>query len=74
MVGIHDNKRGLYAEAEQHLRKAVERLTLDYTRSQTGEAHFQLGVSLLAQQRDDAAYEQFYRADLGSGVSYGCLL
>ncbi len=61
-VGINYNKRGRYAEAATHLRKAVERLTLDYTRSRTGESHFQLGVSLLAQHRDDEAYEQFYRA------------
>ncbi|MHB8866926.1 MAG: DUF5107 domain-containing protein, partial [Pirellulaceae bacterium] len=62
MVGINYNKRGRYADAETHLRKAVERLTLDYTRSQTGEAHFHLGVSLLAQHRADEAYEQFFRA------------
>ena len=74
MLGINYNKRGRYAEAETHLRKAVERLTMDYTRSRTGEAHFQLGVSLLAQHRDDEAYEQFYRASLGSGVSHGRLL
>ncbi|MHB8969417.1 MAG: DUF5107 domain-containing protein [Pirellulaceae bacterium] len=46
LMGIHANKRGLYTEAETHLRKAVERLTLDYTRSRSGEAHFHLGVSL----------------------------
>jgi tetratricopeptide (TPR) repeat protein len=62
MMGINCNKRGLYAEAEAHLRRAVERLTQDYTRSRTGEAHFHLGVSLLAQHRDDEAYDQFYRA------------
>lgn len=62
MLGINYNKRGLYAEAETCLRAAVARLTQDYTRSRTGEAHFHLGVSLLAQHRDDEAYEQFYRA------------
>ena len=62
MVGISFNKRGMYAEAEQHLRKAIERLTQEYTRSRTGEAHFQLGIALLAQHRDDEAYDQFYRA------------
>ncbi len=62
MLGINCNKRGLYAEAEQHLRAAVARLTQDYTRSRTGEAHFQLGVALAAQHRDEEAYDQFYRA------------
>jgi len=62
MLGINCNKRGLYAEAEQHLRVAVERLTQDYTRARTGEAHFHLGVALAAQQRDEEAYDQFYRA------------
>ncbi len=62
MVGINDNRRGLYQEAEQHLRRAVERLTQDYTRSRDGEAHFQLGVALRGQHRDEEAYDQFYRA------------
>ncbi len=62
MVGINDNRRGKFEEAEQHLRRAVERLTEDYTRSRDGEAHFQLAVALRGQHRYDEAYDQFYRA------------
>ena len=62
MVGITYNRRGMYAEAEDHLRRAVGRLTLDYTRSRNGEPHFQLGVALRSQHRLKEAYEQFYRA------------
>ena len=51
-----------YAQAEQHLWRAVARLTQDYTRSRNGEAHFQLGVALRGQRRWEEAYEQFFRA------------
>ncbi len=62
MVGINYNRRGMYQQAEQHLRLAVGRLTQDYTRSRDGEAHFQLGLALRGQQRYGEAYDQFSRA------------
>jgi tetratricopeptide (TPR) repeat protein len=62
MVGINYNRRGMYAQAEEHLRRAVKRLTLDYTRARGGEAHYQLGVALRRQQQFAEAYEQFARA------------
>jgi tetratricopeptide (TPR) repeat protein len=62
MVGINYNRRGMYAEAEEHLRRAVERLTQDYTRARDGEPHFQLGVALLGQHRLQDAYDQFARS------------
>lgn len=61
-IGIQYNRRGMYTQAEEHLRRAVARLTQDYTRSRTGEAHFQLAVALRGQHRFDEAYDQFYRA------------
>jgi tetratricopeptide (TPR) repeat protein len=62
MLGIHSNRRFLYAEAEQHLRTALARLTADYTRAQNGEAWLQLGIALRGQGKNDAAYDAFYRA------------
>lgn len=69
MAGITYHRRGMYVEAEEHLRRAVQRLTQEYTRSRTGEAHFHLGMALLGQQRDDEAYDQFYRATWDQALS-----
>ncbi|MGD1156986.1 MAG: DUF5107 domain-containing protein [Terriglobia bacterium] len=55
-------KRGMFKEAEQHLNKAIERTTKDYTRPKDGEAFYYLGVALAAQGKLDAAYDAFYRA------------
>ncbi|MBM4090657.1 MAG: DUF5107 domain-containing protein, partial [Planctomycetes bacterium] len=62
MIGIDCLRRGLPAEAETHLRRAVDRLTRDYTRAREGEAHYQLGLALRALHREEEAYDQFYRA------------
>ena len=62
IVGVQYNKRALFAKAEEHLRRAIERITIDYTRPGNTEAFFQLGVSLRAQKRWDEAYDMFYRA------------
>ncbi len=62
MLGIHANKTGLYAEAEKHLRTAIERVTAEYTRPINAEAVYQLGIALRAQHKTDEAYDAFYRA------------
>jgi tetratricopeptide (TPR) repeat protein len=62
LLGIHYNKSGQYEFAEEHLRRAIARLSRGYTRLRNTEAHYQLGVSLRAQGRFDEAYDQFYRA------------
>ena len=62
MLGIHSNKRGMYAVAEKHLRTAIKRLSAEYTRPQNAEAYYQLGIALRAQHKDDQAYDTFYRA------------
>lgn len=61
-LGIDCNRRGLYAEAETHLRTAIKRLTTDYTRSKDTEAFYQLGLALKAQGRLDEAVDAFHRA------------
>jgi tetratricopeptide (TPR) repeat protein len=62
MLGIDANKKGLYAEAETHLRAAIARLSAEYTRPRDTEAVYQLGLALRGQHRDAEAYEAFYRA------------
>ncbi len=62
MLGIHANKKGLYAEAEKCLRTAIERVSAEYTRPRNVEAVYQLGIALRAQHKEGEAYDAFYRA------------
>jgi tetratricopeptide (TPR) repeat protein len=62
IVGMNLMRRGLYQEAEQHLRRAVKRLSEEYTRPSTTEANYNLGLVLRAQGNLDEAYKQLYRA------------
>ncbi|MCU0918353.1 MAG: DUF5107 domain-containing protein [Planctomycetes bacterium] len=62
IVGIIYNRRGLYEKAEEHLRRAAARLSIDYTRPADGGALYHLGVALRAQGQLDEAYEAFWRA------------
>ncbi len=62
IVGIDYNKRGLYVQAKEHLRRAVKRLSAEYTRPGHAEALYHLGLALRAQGRLDEAYGVFYRA------------
>jgi len=55
-------RRGELAEAESHLRAAVERLTLRNPNPYDGEAYYQLGLTLREQGRDDEAYAALYKA------------
>ncbi|WP_404422652.1 DUF5107 domain-containing protein [Nibricoccus sp. IMCC34717] len=47
--------RGLLAEAVSHFRAAIERLTHRHPNPCTGEAHYQLGIALSLQGRNDEA-------------------
>jgi len=62
IVGINHNQRGQYALAEEHLRRAIRRLSAEYTRPGNTEAYYHLGLALKAQGRFEAAEEAFYRA------------
>ena len=55
-------KRGMFREAEEHLRRALERATKNYTTPKDGEAYYYLGVALRSQGRYDEAYDAFYKA------------
>ncbi|HUU13144.1 MAG TPA: DUF5107 domain-containing protein [Terriglobia bacterium] len=62
MLGRLYCERGMFKEAEERLKVAVERLTRDHTRPKDGEAYYYLGVALSSQGKDDAAYDAFYNA------------
>lgn len=62
ILGIRDYKRGMFEQAEQKLRKAIERISAEYTRPGNTEAYYHLGLVLRAQWKFDEAYDVFYRA------------
>jgi len=55
-------KRARYQEAEAYCRRAVERVTAQYTAPKEGEPLYYLGVSLAAQGRAEEAVDAFSRA------------
>jgi tetratricopeptide (TPR) repeat protein len=55
-------KRGRFREAEEHLRRAVARVTRNYTSPKDCEPYYYLGVALKAQEKHDEAYDAFYKA------------
>jgi len=61
-LGIRQLKQARFAEAEQHFRKALERLTDRYTTPKDAEATYYLGVALKAQGKNDEAFDTFYKA------------
>lgn len=61
-LAINYLKRGMFAEAEEHLRRAVARASYNYTRPKDTEADYFLGVALRAQGRFDEAEDSFERA------------
>lgn len=62
LLAVNEIKRGLYTEAEGHLKAAIARISEGYTRPQNAEAHYYLGLALRAQGRWNEAADHFYRA------------
>ncbi|MET1007819.1 MAG: DUF5107 domain-containing protein [Propionibacteriaceae bacterium] len=61
-LGARRYRTGRYAEAEQHLRAAVERLTTLNPNPQLGDAHYLLGLTLIRLGRRAEAYDVFAKA------------
>lgn len=61
-MGVLCRKRGLYDESAAYLRRALRRLTHDYTRPKDSEALYNLGLVLKAQGKEDEAMDTLYRA------------
>jgi len=62
ILGITAYMKARYGEAEQYLRKAIERITDRYTTPKNAEATYYLGVTLKAAGRLDEAFAAFYKA------------
>ncbi len=61
-LGIRQFKQARYAEAEGHLRKALERLTAGYAAPRDGEPYYYLGLALREQGRTAEAGEALFKA------------
>jgi len=61
-VGLLVLRRGLFAEAEDHFLRAVQRLTLRNANPRDGEPFYNLGLARMYQRKCDAAYEAFHKA------------
>jgi len=61
-MGIDAIKAGRFAEAEQYLRKALERASDRYTSPKDGESFYYLGLALKAQGKTDDAFDQFAKS------------
>jgi tetratricopeptide (TPR) repeat protein len=61
-LGLLDLRRAKFASAEEHFRKALERLTAKHTTPKNTEPLYYLGVALAAQDKTDEAFAAFYKA------------
>jgi len=61
-MGIYLKEKGEYEKAATHFRKAITRLTKNYTRPRNCEAFYHLGLILKQQNKLEAAYDTLYRA------------
>ncbi|HUU28856.1 MAG TPA: DUF5107 domain-containing protein [archaeon] len=61
-LGILYCKRHMFEEAEEVLRRAVERASRNYTMPKDSEAFYYLGVALKAQGKYDQADDYFFKA------------
>lgn len=62
VVGIRLARQAKFAEAEQHLRRAVERTTRNHTRAKDAEPHYYLGVVLKELGRLKEAEDELWKA------------
>ncbi len=60
--GLWHLRRGEFAEAEGHFRKAIARLTLRNPNPADGAPHYHLGLCLRHLGREDEAYDAFYKS------------
>jgi tetratricopeptide (TPR) repeat protein len=55
-------RRGRFAEAEAHFRRAIQAATVKNAHPYDGEPYYNLGLALEYQGKLDAAYDAYYRA------------
>ena len=61
-MGIYYKERGDYEVAARYFRRAIQRLTKDYTRPRDCEPLYHLGLTLQKQEKYDDAMDTLYRA------------
>jgi tetratricopeptide (TPR) repeat protein len=61
-MGLWHLRRGEFSKAENYFHKAIERLTHRNANPYDGEAFYSLGLCLRYLDRDDEAYDSFYKA------------
>ena len=61
-MGLLNLRSAKYASAEKYFRKAIERLTAQFTTPRNAEPFYYLGVALKGQGRNDEAFTAFYKA------------
>lgn len=61
-LGLWHLRRGEFDEAENHFRKAIERLTRRNSNPYEGEPYYNLGLCLRYLGRDEEAYAALYKA------------
>ncbi len=66
-IGLRYLWRGDFIEAEAHFRRAIATLTAWNPNPYDGESFYHLGLALRYQERDDEAYDAFYKATWSFG-------
>lgn len=61
-LGVWHLRRAEFDQAEDHLRAAISRLTIRNPNPPSGEAHYHLGLALRFLNRDEEAYDAFYKS------------
>ena len=61
-MGLLYLRRGLYEDAEKHLKIAVGRITDNYTKPRDGEGYYYLGLCQKYHGKFEEAYENLYQA------------
>ncbi len=61
-MGMWHLRRGEFVQPEEHLRRAIARLTMRNPNPYDGEPFYNLGLTLRLQGQDEAAYDAFYKA------------
>ena len=59
-------RRGQFIQAEKYFRKALERLTWKNPNPYNSETYYLLGLDMLYQEREQEAYDAFYKASWSS--------
>jgi len=67
ILGVHYLKNGMVSESEMYFRRAIKRITKNYTMPKDGEAFYYLGVLLKYDNRLNEAIDFLYKACWFSG-------